>query len=129
MSIREIVRADFEEFIRIDPSVPNGLRSSLKLKERVPSFVDRIAAEIIQVEVSGVKFTREDIKMMVYDLSRIFVHLLKTKAHEAEMSDLARAAMKNQIEGDEIIQKLDKDGNADLTDELGVIIKDKATGD
>lgn len=125
MSILNIIRADFEEFILLDPSVPDDLRKSLKVKERMPVFIDRLAAEIKQVESKGIALDRIKIKEIVYSLTGMFVHMLKTRAHEMQMSDAARSVARKEFEGDELTNKLDKEGNADLSEELGVIITDK----
>lgn len=125
MTLQEIIRSDFEEFIRLDPTVPLALKNSLRLKERVPAFVDKLTGEIQASERAGIILDRHKIKRIVYSLSGMFVHLLKMKAHEMEMSDLARSAKKDSIEGDEIIKKFDDQGNADLSEELGIIITDK----
>ncbi len=125
MTLQEIIRSDFEEFIRLDPTVPLALKNSLRLTERVPAFVDKLTAELQGAERAGIILDRHKIKGIVYNLSGMFVHLLKTKAHEMEMSDLARSAKKDSIEGDEIIKKFDDQGNADLSEELGIIITDK----
>lgn len=129
MSFKEMIRADFEEFIRIDPSVPDGLRNSLRLTERVPAFIDKLAGEFMEAERAGIKFDRHKIKSTVYSLTATFVHLLKTKAQEMEMSDAAKSALKTEIEGDEIAKKFDDQGNADLSEELGIIITDKGVSD
>lgn len=125
MSMKDMVRADFEEFIRLDPLVPEGLRGSLRLRERVPQFVDNLARELSEAEAQGITFDRYKIKEIVYSLSKLFVGLLKTRADEMEMSDIAKTAARRALEGDPIKQKFDKDGNADLSDEFGIIIKDK----
>jgi hypothetical protein len=125
MTLRELIRADFDEFIRLDPSVPEALKNSLRLTERVPAFVDKLTNEVKNAERAGHRLDRLKIKEMVYSLTGLFVHLLKTKANEMEMSDMAKSAMKTSIEGDEIIKKFDDQGNADLSEELGVIITDK----
>ncbi len=125
MTNLEIIRSDFEEFIRLDPSVPEGLRNSLRLTERVPAFVDNLAKEIAMVERRGIKLDRLKIKELVYSLSAFFVHNLRTKADQMHMSDLAKTAIRTKTEGDELIQKMDDQGNADLSEELGIVIQDK----
>ncbi len=125
MTTIEIIREDFAEFIRVDPSVPEELRNSLRLTERVPKFVDNLAEQIHQIEARGIKLDRAKLKMMVYSLSGMFVHMLKTKANQMQMSEIAKSALKKDLEGDELTQKLDDQGNGDLTEELGIIITDK----
>lgn len=122
MTIQEMVRADFEEFIRLDPAVPPELKTSLRLKERVPDFMDRLAKEIAQVEAGGIKLDRHKIKQLVYNLSAFFVHCMKVQADQMYMSDIAKTAVKKHSQE---LEKFDKDGNADLTEEFGIIIKDK----
>jgi len=129
MSYREIVRSDFEEFIRLDPMVPEDLKTSLRLTERVPQFIDNLAAALIEVDRRGkVKLSRMKIKNIVFEQTAFFVHLLKTKADEMAMSDAAKSLQKSKIEGDPILQKFDAHGNADLTEELGIVIKDGGNG-
>lgn len=125
MSVQEYVRDDFEEFIRLDPSVPKELRDSLRLKERTPKFLDNLTDEIIKCELAGIKLDRMKIKQMVYSLAAFFVRALKTQAEEMAMSDLARSARKAELEGDPVANKLDDHGNGDLTEELGIKIVDK----
>lgn len=125
MTLREAVIADFREFIRISPKVPDGLRGSLRMNERIPKFLDNLVGEISNVEQKGIILDRTKIKEIVYNMTELFVLLMKKKAEEMHMSDLAKAALKQELEGDEIAQKLDAEGNADLSDEMGIIIKDR----
>lgn len=125
MTLKEMIRSDFEEFIRLDPSVPEGLKNSLRLKERSPVFLNNLVVEIENCDRMGIQIDRMKIKGIVYDMAKTFVGLLKVKADEMHMSDLAKSVRKAELEGDELVQKLDNDGNADLTEELGVIITGK----
>lgn len=127
MDIRQIVNEDFQEFILMDPSVPNDLRDSLRVKERSPLFINNLVGqihEVIRVK-PHIKLDRMKIKNLVYDMTKMFVHLLKVKADEMIASEAEKSRIKASIEGDEISQMLDDHGNADLTEQLGVIIKDK----
>lgn len=126
MTLREIVRTDFAEYIKVDPNVPEDLRRSLKTHERVPAFVDRLAMELKQVEDQGIKLDRLKIKMVVYDLTAVFVSLLKHRANEMEMSDIAKTHARRVIQDqEEILDRFDKNGNADFTEEYGFKITDK----
>ncbi len=127
MNFKEMVIADFQEFIALDPSVPSELRDSLKVKERAPLFIENLTGqlhEIVRVK-PHIKLDRMKIKALVQGMTNTFIHLLKQKVEEAHMSDLAKSAMKAEIEGDPITQKFDDQGNADLTEELGIKIIDK----
>ncbi len=126
MNLRDIVIADLQEFILIDPFVPAELRTSLKIKERVPAFVDRLVAEITAVERQGIIIDRQKIKGMVYDCTKMFVHMLKIQVDQAQMSDIARSQEILKAEGDPILKKFDDNGNADLTEEFGIKITDKS---
>ncbi len=124
MSLRDIVRNDFEEFIRLDPSVPEELRNSLRVTERIPKAVDNLAKQLEEAEKHGIIFTREKLKDTVYSMTAQFVHYLKVLANESIMSEAAKTTQIKEIEGDEISKKFDDQGNADLSEELGVIITD-----
>jgi len=126
MTLRDMVRADFAEFVKVDPAVPEDLRRALRTNERVPGFIDRLAQELQQVEDNGIKLDRLKIKMVVYELTATFVGLLKHRANEMEMSDIAKSHARRVIqEQEEILNKFDKDGNADFTEEYGFKITDK----
>jgi hypothetical protein len=126
MILKELVRADYKEFIETDLSVPSDLRTALKSNERVPLFIDRVSEEIRKAESvllrRGKKMDRVKIKLLVHEMTKIFIHLVKTRANENYMSEASKQVLKTKLEGDELIQKLDEHGNADFSEELGVII-------
>lgn len=123
--IKELVRADFEEFLRISKDVPQELKDSMKLKERVPRFVDHLAAELKACEDAGLTITRQKIKDVTYDMAAFFIHMVKTQAQEMLLTDAAKKAKAEAAAGDPILKKFDEHGNADLTEEFGVKIVDK----
>jgi hypothetical protein len=127
-----MVRSDFKEFIETDVSVPSDLRAALKSNERVPLFMDKLSDEIRKADAvirrRGGTMDRVKIKMLVFELTKQFVHFVKIKCEEHHMSDLAQKAIKTEVEGDELTKKLDDNGNADFTEELGVQIVDREPG-
>ena len=122
-----MVLADYAEFIRMDPSVPNELRDSLRVHERTPIFIERIVGQIKEIErlKPHIKLDRMKIKKLVYDMTQLYIALVKKQVDEMRMSDLAKEQYKKDVEGPKDLQKFDKDGNADFTEEYGFVITDK----
>lgn len=129
MTIQEMVRADFKEFIDMDPTIPRELKQALKHNERVPLFFDNLSHEIRKAEtvliLRGQKLDRMKIKMMVQSLAAYFVMNVKALAEQQMMSDAEKTRIKEQAEGTELEKKFDNEGNADLTEEFGLRIVDR----
>lgn len=65
-------------------SCPQELKNSLKTNERVPGFLKNLQKELATVP-GGVK--PYQVKMTVYDLTRIFLRAVERKANERMLSD------------------------------------------
>lgn len=119
-----MIISDFQECValmQIDPELKRALRTN----ERVPLFVDNLVREVKACErvmfMKGKRLDRKKIKDMVYSMTTIFCKGLEAKAQAAYASEMEKIRQQ-QLEAER--NKLDKDGNADLTEEFGVLIKD-----
>jgi hypothetical protein len=92
MDILHLVKADYQEAIRLLPSVDDELRRSLKSHARVPKFMEKLAGDISKLP-NHLRPDRARIKKIVYDTTEMFVHNLKRQADEMAMSDAKKAAL------------------------------------
>jgi len=89
MNLKNIVRADYQECVSLMVDVPSELKAALRTSERVPAFIDKLAAEL-EKSAKKVTLKREDIKQATYSLTEFFVNNFKKSAERKAMSDLAR---------------------------------------
>ncbi len=92
MSAQELVRKTYRAYIETMP-IPTELKRSLRTHERVPRFIDNMAAEF-QKLTFDVK--RETIISAVEDMTRIFVLALQTSAEQKALSPIAKAMIKKR---------------------------------
>lgn len=97
MSIRELVRADYKEYISLNGHrYPQALIEALKHNERVPGLIDNLSKELTKVEKRRrLKLTRNHIKESVYSFTEMFLNLLNRKALEDSMSAAERSRIVN----------------------------------
>jgi hypothetical protein len=95
MNLRQKCIQSYQETIRL-ADIPSDLRTSLKAHERVPKFIDNLAKEMRSIP----NLDSVTIKMMVHDLTHLFITSVRTKADEMRMSDLER--IRRQKEKDDL---------------------------
>jgi len=114
-SLRGMVERDYFEAVRLAVDIPEGLRQALVRHERTPKLINNVIAEIAQIEAKGLPLDRELIKRITYDFTNIFMRLVKQRADEQAMSDLAKSAMvQKQKELEAIDKALDASGNGEI---------------
>lgn len=121
MSLKAYILADYQEAIALNTSIPAELRRSLKTNERVPIFLERLAAQLDQIERRKLNLSRMRIKSIVYDMTDFFVNNLKRKIDMDTKSKIANQSKS----GVELAAQLDDQGNGEVP-ELGIIIRDRA---
>jgi hypothetical protein len=93
--VRNLIIADYQEFIALHGhEFPDDMIRALKANERVPLFLNNLVKEITIAEHRRkVNLKRSDIKMIVYDMTRSFLKLIKRRADEMQMSDLEKSRL------------------------------------
>ena len=98
-----------------DADVPQGLKDALKTHERIPVFIDNLAAQL-----SGIKkISREQVVSAVRDLSHVFVRAVRLQADERVISPLKKAIAKaeasRKAEMDKLVDAIDTRGITNVT--------------
>ena len=98
-----------------DADVPQGLKDALKTHERIPVFIDNLAAQL-----SGIKkISREQVVSAVRDLSHVFVRAVRLQADERVISPLKKAIAKaeasRKAEMDKLVDAIDTRGITNAT--------------
>ncbi len=116
--ISKLCRKTYQDFIERQP-ILTELKRSLRVHERVPVFVDNMAAEIhkLQFEVK-----RETVIKMIEDMTRYFIMAVEQTSKERVMSQVERMRIKTEASTKAIMDKA-----ADAFNNLGVenVTKDK----
>lgn len=122
MTTREMVIADFQERVRMNPDIPDDLKQALKTNDRVPMFVDNLVAEISRFDrlPKKVNVDRMKLKDLVYSMTDFFCFALKKYKDEQGMSDIQKLMHKAEANRG---FTLDNQGNGYI-EELGVEVRD-----
>ena len=124
-SLRGMVERDYFEAIRMAIDMPSDLREALVRHARTPRLINNVIAEIHKLEQAGLPVDRELIKRITYDFTNMFMHLVKKKADEEAMSQLAKSAMVQAYEDQKMVESLlDASGNGDVN---GIKVSDDKT--
>lgn len=91
--LRDVIIEAYQEYIRIAP-VNTELRKALKAHERVPNFVLNLVKEFSSSK--GSKFGRETIRKATFDMTKLFINCIETRANERRMSDLEKMIIKQE---------------------------------
>jgi hypothetical protein len=116
ISIKDMVIADYQEFIAISSDIPEDLKSALKAHERVPAFFDALSYQLSLVEKNNPHLiNRAVIKKATYDLADLFIKGVKHRADIKMMSDASRSVINSKVsEKQQLDNALDKEGNGEI---------------
>ena len=117
--IRELCRKIYRETVEA-ADINTELKRSLRTHERVPVFIDNLAAQF-----KGLRFTvkRDSIEKAVRDLTWWFIKAAERKAHENLMSDMEKLMIKAKEQAKEDFRReaeaLEKKGAESVIEENG----------
>lgn len=116
-----LIDSDYREYVQITP-MNSDLKEALLRQERVPSFLNNLIKELSRVK----KLTREQIKLVTYDMTQLFISQVTRMANEKHMSDATRAAKQKEIDDKANLEKIADewaDGKRNFTDLEDEIIR------
>jgi len=92
MTIREMVIADYQEYIAINShQINSDLVASLKTHERYPAFIESITGQICDAEKRlTITLNRQKIKEIVYSCTENFIWCVKKKAEKDQASQAVK---------------------------------------
>ena len=117
--IRELCRKIYRETVEA-ADINTELKRSLRTHERVPVFIDNLAAQF-----KGLRFTvkRDSIEKAVRDLTWWVIKAAERKAHENLMSDMEKLMIKAKEQAKEDFRReaeaLEKKGAESVIEENG----------
>lgn len=102
MMIPDMVISDIKEWLRLDKKYPQALKDAVIDHERFKLFVLNMTEQIYMASQVGKTLSPIKIKTLVYSMTEQFVHMMKVKAEENYMSQIAQNAIraKDQKEKD-----------------------------
>lgn len=132
MDYKTICRKHYADRIRQKRDTDPELYRALRVQERVPQFVDKLAQEIAIVQHQmvlkrGKPFSEKQIQDVVYDMIDAFVFFFQQKARKAQMSDIERARLEAQANALNDIQQTLSGKPSGIYEEMGVKIHDSAS--
>jgi len=92
MDLRQLCVKVYQETVTF-ALIDSELKRSLKVHERVPSFIDSLVKEL-----RFSKAKKENIVAAVISMTNIFISSIETKARENYMSDLAKTTLRQEVE-------------------------------
>ena len=93
MTLLEYIRADYKEYITLHCD-NSELKSALRTHERVPVFLDGLHLELAKHK----NLNRDTIKFATYEMTKLFLEMIRKKAQEKLMSDLEKAEAKKKLD-------------------------------
>jgi hypothetical protein len=88
--MREYIIKCYREAVAL-AAVPEELKRSLNVNERIPQFIDNLSVELSKVP----KISPETIQTCVYDMTNLLLNSIEKKAREDYLSDAAKSAMRD----------------------------------
>jgi len=121
------IRAAYKNKIDSDLKVNPELRRALKTNERVPVFIDNLAAEISRTNIIRSKrgkpiVTKSEITWIVESMTDVFLAGLESMAKERVKSDLKKAEDLAKIKAKKDVEDTLAGKETDLTEELGITL-------
>jgi hypothetical protein len=109
MSIKKMVYADYKEAVALS-SAHHDLKTSLKVHERAPKFLDKVAEEVEKVARSQPRLLdRQTIKTLVYDLTGFFLKGIEKQYREREESEIQKHVEKAKQDKEKQFKKATKE--------------------
>lgn len=117
MDLRKMIELDYQEAVTLLPDIPSELRRALKANERVPLFFRNLEQQLKICQ----GLTRENIKSLVYEMTKFFAHNLRRMADEMHMSDIVKSAEKAKAS---VLQDLDSTADGKPQGEFTDLVKE-----
>lgn len=96
MSMMKYVRDDYREYVELHRfTMPRELYESLKTHERIPTLFDNLSRELDIIE-KRLGLDRMKIKSIVYDMTKVFINMLRVMADEKSLSDAEKTRRVNE---------------------------------
>ena len=122
MSLRDLVVKEYQQTITNSLEIPRELKDALKVHERMPAFMDNLCKELSNPLFA--KYSNNQLRGIVNDATMFFISLVKQKANEQMLSDLAKEKMLQEQRDKAIINKAADTGIVD--EEVFDVLKRKA---
>ena len=122
MSLRDLVVKEYQQTITNSLEIPRELKDALKVHERMPAFMDNLCKELSNPLFA--KYSNNQLRGIVNDATMFFISLVKQKANEQMLSDLAKEKMLQEQRDKAIINKAADTGIVD--EEVMDVLKRKA---
>lgn len=111
MSLRDLVVKEYQQTITNSLEIPRELKDALKVHERMPAFMDNLCKELSNPLFA--KYSNNQLRGIVNDATMFFISLVKQKANEQMLSDLAKEKMLQEQRDKAIINKAADTGIVD----------------
>lgn len=111
MSLRDLVVKEYQQTITNSLEIPRELKDALKVHERMPAFMDNLCKELSNPLFA--KHSNNQLREIVNDATMFFISLVKQKANEQMLSDLAKEKMLQEQRDKAIINKAADTGIVD----------------
>ena len=114
MSLRDLVVKEYQQTITNSLEIPRELKDALKVHERMAAFMDNLCKELSNPLFA--KYSNNQLRGIVNDATMFFISLVKQKANEQMLSDLAKEKMLQEQRDKAIINKAADTGIVDEED-------------
>lgn len=102
-ALDKLIIESYQAAVALDTQTPMELKAALKTHERVPSFITRLKKEILTLPAKLA--TRENIAMVVTDLTIHFLFQLREHIKQKEMSEAQKNLILRNVEKSKILNK------------------------
>jgi hypothetical protein len=103
MNLRELVIHEYQSTVRNHPNIPRELKDALKVNERLPAFMDNLCRELSHPAFKN--HSNNQLREVISETTNFFISLVKKKAEEQMMSEIAKMTIKQEIKDKEIINR------------------------
>lgn len=111
MSLRDLVVKEYQQTITNSLEIPRELKDALRAHERMPAFMDNLCRELSNPLFA--KYSNNQLRGIVNDATMFFISLVKQRANEQMLSDLAKEKMLQEQRDKAIINKAADTGIVD----------------
>lgn len=99
--LRAMLIKHYQQYVTNEPNIPLELKKALNTNERVPAFIDNLAKEFSAPYFKQV--SNNQIKEHATQMISLFINLVREKATQAMMSDIAKSKIKQDIQNKQVI--------------------------
>jgi len=101
MDLMNCIRIDYQEKVAM-MNVDSELKRALRTHERIPVLFTNLARELHKIQ----GLTREQIKMIVYDYTEIYMRNVERMANERVMSEVKKSTIEAEHKEKENLKAL-----------------------